>query len=322
MKISSSKYLIFDNALEVNWKYIIKKIAYPILMIFNKFIMNLYHPVTLDNKKYQVAICAIFKNEAPYLREWIEFHRLVGIEHFYLYNNCSEDFYQEVLQPYIDEGVVTFIEWPYQQAQMQAYQNCIERFRRDVQWLGFIDLDEFVIPKDKDTVGEVLAPFTKNRSAVLLYWRLYGTSGKIDRPRRGLVTEDFTVCWPKFSEVGKCFLNMNYDFLTESGKKSMLHHHPVTYYGFMKCHPVNLFDNICYGSCDKLDSADVPMQINHYFTKSYKEYAEKKSKGDVYFKNNPHDMDYFYEHEMKCQTVDYSAYKYLVKLKLAMENIL
>ncbi|GHN61569.1 hypothetical protein ME806_18650 [Lactobacillus delbrueckii] len=44
----------------------------------------------------------------------------------------------------------------------------------------------------------------------------------------------------------------------------------------------------------------------------------KKSKGDVFFKANPHDLEYFYNHEMRCTSTDYSIYKYLVKLKLAM----
>ena len=33
-----------------------------------------------------LSICAIYRDEAPYLVEWIEFHRLVGVEHFYLYD--------------------------------------------------------------------------------------------------------------------------------------------------------------------------------------------------------------------------------------------
>lgn len=38
-----------------------------------------------------LSIGAIFKDEAPYLAEWIEFHRLVGVEHFFLYDNLSTD---------------------------------------------------------------------------------------------------------------------------------------------------------------------------------------------------------------------------------------
>jgi len=29
---------------------------------------------------YTLAIAAIFKDEAPYLKEWIEYHKLVGVE--------------------------------------------------------------------------------------------------------------------------------------------------------------------------------------------------------------------------------------------------
>jgi hypothetical protein len=34
-----------------------------------------------------LSICAIFRHEAPYLREWIEFHKLIGAERFFLYDN-------------------------------------------------------------------------------------------------------------------------------------------------------------------------------------------------------------------------------------------
>ena len=56
-------------------------------------------------------------------------------------------------------------------------------------------------------------------------------------------------------------------------------------------------------------------------TKSFDEYVEKRAKGDVYYEVNPHDEEYFYAHEMRCRTVDYSAYKYLIKLKRKMRNI-
>src|ERR1700733_4250019 len=80
------------------------------LLIFLNVASNMFG----DTKfKYQLAICAIFRDEAPYLKEWIEFHKLVGVEHFYLYNNCSEDDYSAVLQTYIDQEEVELIQWPY-----------------------------------------------------------------------------------------------------------------------------------------------------------------------------------------------------------------
>ena len=52
--------------------------------------------------RYLVA-CAIFRDEAPYLAEWIAFHRLVGVEHFFLYDNGSTDDPRAVLDPLIAE---------------------------------------------------------------------------------------------------------------------------------------------------------------------------------------------------------------------------
>ena len=100
--------------------------------------------VETQGKKYNVSICAIFKNEAPYLKEWIEFNNIVGVDHFYMYNNNSEDDYEAVLKPYIKSGLVTLIDWPQNQKQMECYQTCIKDFSGETKWLGFIDIDEFI----------------------------------------------------------------------------------------------------------------------------------------------------------------------------------
>ena len=50
--------------------------------------------------RYPLAICAIFKNEAPWLKEWIIYHhKVLGVKHFYLYNNDSTDNFIEILSP-------------------------------------------------------------------------------------------------------------------------------------------------------------------------------------------------------------------------------
>ena len=62
-------------------------------------------------RKGYLALVAIVKNEASYLDEWIEFHRLVGVEHIYLYDNGSTDQTREVVAPYISQGFVTLMRW-------------------------------------------------------------------------------------------------------------------------------------------------------------------------------------------------------------------
>ena len=56
------------------------------LVVLNLFVrFFLRHPKY--NKKYKISICGIFKNESCFLKEWIEYHEILGVEHFYLYNN-------------------------------------------------------------------------------------------------------------------------------------------------------------------------------------------------------------------------------------------
>ena len=52
-----------------------------------------------------LAACTIYRDDAAYLAEWIEFHRLMGVERFFLYDNGSTDNHREVLAGYLAEGV-------------------------------------------------------------------------------------------------------------------------------------------------------------------------------------------------------------------------
>jgi hypothetical protein len=110
---------------------------------------------------YRLVIGSMFKNEAPYLKEWIEYHRLIGVEHFYLYDNESTDNFREVLAPYIEEGVVDLISWPCIPQNWQlsagektdvwgyqygAFDDCIQRTLGVSHWVGLFDIDEFLLP--------------------------------------------------------------------------------------------------------------------------------------------------------------------------------
>ena len=117
--ITANKYFIFDNPHVYNLKRFVKNVLYfPFEAVYHCRLA--FCRVKPRSKKYKVAICAIFKNEALYLKEWIEYHKIVGVEHFYLYNNNSEDNYEAILAPYIQDGTVTLTQWTQNQAQMQC----------------------------------------------------------------------------------------------------------------------------------------------------------------------------------------------------------
>jgi hypothetical protein len=126
-----------------------------------------------------LGACAIFRNEAPYLAEWIDFHRLVGVERFFLYDNGSDDGPQTVLAPYVADGTVEVRPWPTPfrlHACRLAYADCLERVRGRVRWLAFIDLDEFLFAPQEWTLIPVLQRF-EEFPGVVVRWQVYGSNG-------------------------------------------------------------------------------------------------------------------------------------------------
>lgn len=239
-----NKYFIFDKPYKKSIRRAVRRIYWESRSLY--FRLKLINPEAnnIPGKKYDVSICSIFKNEAPYLKEWIEFNHLVGVDHFYMYNNNSEDDFRTVLEPYVESGLVTLIEWPHNQMQMECYKDCIGKYSSETKWLGFIDIDEFIVPKSTHNLYDFLKPFEKKAGSVNIYWRLYGSSGRLDRDLNGLVTEDFTVCWPKYCDIGKCFYNTAFGFDPNSKHSNMLHHNFWANYKGRDIPPVNIF-SVC-----------------------------------------------------------------------------
>ncbi len=61
---------------------------------------------------HDLAVVAILKNEGPYLKEWLDYHLLAGVKHFYLYDNESPDNQAEVAKPYVEAGLVDYFPYP------------------------------------------------------------------------------------------------------------------------------------------------------------------------------------------------------------------
>ena len=139
--------------------------------------------------KYYLSICAIFRNEARFLKEWIEYHRMIGVEHFYLFNHLSEDNYYEVLAPYILKGLVELFDWPYElehhkdwtHIQCKAYNTLVGQRRRETFWLAIIDTDEFIVPLKKETLPKFLKDYG-HFGGIGINWQLYGSSHTYNIP--------------------------------------------------------------------------------------------------------------------------------------------
>ncbi len=110
----------------------------------------------MTEPKYYFSIGAIFKNEALGIKEWIEHYIFHGVDHIYLLNDDSNDKYKEIIEPYIEKGIVTLIDIEFERIknrQSLIYNKYLLPILNNkiTRWLLICDLDEFVwSPRDVD----------------------------------------------------------------------------------------------------------------------------------------------------------------------------
>lgn len=156
--------------------------------------------------KYELSISAIFKDDAPYLKEWIEFHRLMGAEHFYLCSHNGTDDYLKVLIPYIKLGIVELCKLEtgsetdnvtvFNRFQARFYTKCLAKARGVSRWVAFLDTDEFLFPTKEKSLPQVLKRY-QDCAGIAVNWHMFGTSGVKKIPSNKLLIECLTRCAPE-----------------------------------------------------------------------------------------------------------------------------
>ncbi len=217
-----------------------------------------------------LAICAIFRDEARYLAEWVTFHRLQGVERFFLYDNRSSDDWQAVLAPEIKAGIVEALQWPFAYGQVGAYEHCLEQHREEARWIAFIDVDEFLFSPSGRPLPEILRGFD-TQAGVVVNWRIYGANG-YRQPPEGLVTENYLLRAPD-------------DYPRNRWVKSIVN--PRSVLGILSPHHFHLHTA-------PVDEHGVParqwmrpfataelLRINHYYAKSEEGFKEKVKRRPV-----------------------------------------
>ncbi|MDV7398640.1 glycosyltransferase family 2 protein, partial [Arthrospira platensis SPKY1] len=102
-----------------------------------------------DTKEMRLAIAAIFRNERPYIVEWLAFHRVIGFDSFYIADNASNDGSTELLQALDRLHLLKWVPFPSppgQAPQLPAYAQLLTRHVTDEDWIAVIDADEFIMP--------------------------------------------------------------------------------------------------------------------------------------------------------------------------------
>lgn len=227
--------------------------------------------------KHELAIVAIAKNEGPYIKEWIEYHRLFGITKFYFYDNESEDNTFDIVKPYIDSNLLSYSFIKGKAKRLEAYNDAIARYKHECRYMAFIDLDEYIRPiipykPIADIVNERIEKYGKGASGIGINWVVYGSSN-FDKIPKGLITK-------KFNHRGKNTEPINEYIKTICNPRRVSYyispHYPLYKKGAYSVNE-NGDERLYVWFCDKREYKHI--RINHYYTKSKEEFVRKKARG-------------------------------------------
>lgn len=288
-------------------KKVIKKYLLILFILVSAIVMAVIHHTTLAKKPYYLSIAAIMKNEKPYLKEWIEYPILQGVEHFYLCDNDSTDGTKEYLIPYIDKGIITYIPKPGINQQLRCYEQIVNNHKDETYWLAIIDIDEYLVPIEKSTMKSFLKDF-EDVSEVSLHWLNYGDSNLLKRAD-GLITETFTSHALKLNHTVKSIVKPNkvIDFNLFGAN----HYTKVEGLSVNEYHkPVNFMLSFNV-SADKA-------RVNHYILKSFEEFVYKKKRGHP--EGTAINYEYYFFHNDNSIKNDKTMERFLKKLKKRMQK--
>jgi hypothetical protein len=152
---------------------------------------------------HDLTIGCVFQNEAPYLKEWIEYHKIIGVQHFVLVDDRSSDNFRDILRPYVDAGDVELFSrpcpedmrgrnWPeYQRIVQEAL---VAHSRGVSRWLALIDTDEFIVPSQMNSVIKFLRDY-EHCGGLYVRWEPFGTSYVAKLSDGELLTQRMYLKW-------------------------------------------------------------------------------------------------------------------------------
>jgi Glycosyltransferase family 92 len=259
----------------------------------------------------KLGITSIQRNRGKWIVEWLAFHMLAGFEHFYVYaHKCSDDMTFKLLKLSRRYRILVHALDDVERPQLVAYQHAYNTYGDSLDWMAFIDGDEFLHPTAQPHMGEALSAFdTCPASAIAAYWKCYGSNGHLRDPD-GLVVQDY----PRHS--GPDFLPNRHVKSIVRGRQSLGatgSHIFTTANGTVD----ELHRPIHRGWMRDLEPSYQALRINHYVVQSYEFFKTTKQNIGAP-DHNPllvRPDSWFFEYDRN-ECDDGQSYRHLIPLKL------
>ncbi len=258
-----------------------------------------------------LSVCCILRNEALYLDEWIAFHAVQGVEHFFLYENESTDETWEKLMHYEALGIATIQKIPTDPVNTQrvAYSSCLKDHGKESKWIAFLDCDEFLMADGvSGSLREELKDYEEH-GAVAVNWILYGSAGE-EHYSDKLVIERFTHRAKNVDQHVKSIVQP--EFTIGTGNNA--------HYFRLKKPAVNENKEVLPPEYYWTTPTAKKFRINHYHVKSREEYFKRKAYMDVDGVNRGSIEDRFRGHDVS-EVFDVTACAHLSEIENFMEKL-
>jgi hypothetical protein len=230
---------------------------------------------------YYLSVLSIFKNETMNLKIWLEHYLWQGVQHFYLIDNGSTDDPLNILQEYINKGIVSYFYLSEQHQQLKHYRYVFdkERLKEKTRWLAICDLDEFFYGVNQNLINKIQS-LDSYFDYVLCNWKVFGSNGNVEHPQD--IRISITQCKKDLCQETK------YIFKTKIINNSyQINVHKLTDLKINKY---------------RIRIANKLIKLNHYQVQSLEYFTKvKMTRGDVIDQNidNIRDMNYFFNCDYK-----------------------
>lgn len=218
----------------------------------------------------KVALVCIAKNEDNYIQEWVDYHKKLGYDDIFIYQNnwrCQ-----------IEDSNVVKIDYDGDYKQIPSYNDFIQKNIGKYDWASFFDVDEFLVLKKHKNIKEFINDY-QEFEGVGINWVLFGDNNQPPPTDEYSVIKRFTKRQLVVNEHIKSTIKLTNDII-------MGVHSPTNK---MVC---NTNKELLNGDFD-LNALDDVAQINHYFCKTKEEFIEKINRGraDIEQKRNLDEFD-------------------------------
>lgn len=268
-------------------------------------------------KEPSLAVVSIQRDRGPWIVEWLAFHMLAGFNNFFIYaHKCSDDMTQKLLRLSLKYPITVFTVTSDDRPQLKCYQHAYDNFGASMDWLAFIDGDEFLFSPGNENIGDALRKYEdKELSALAAFWVCYGSSGHLDEPK-GLVVENYT-------------RHSCYDFLPNRHVKSIVKGRQqgvVVSGSHLFQTPKGTFDEdlrpIRQGWMKDYPPTYREFRISHYAVQSYEYFCKfKKASGAPDFDPNFIRKDSWFVDYDRNECDDGAMYNFLIRLKLKVREL-